>query len=389
MPGRRRRDGTAAAPVNKRKLTDLFVSNCKPTARDQLIWDLKQPGLALSVRTTGKKSWKVIYRHSCRPRWLHLGDVRSIGLADARRMTAKLMLDVIEGKDPVAERKAQRNSGSFAELAADYVMLYARKHNKSWQGTEKLVARYLLPRWGKLKANAITRSDVRLMMANMSAPITANQVLASASAIFSWAVKQEILTVNPCHGVDRNPTNERERVLSDGEVTSLWPRLEPALKLILLTGQRPGEVAALQAAHIVDGFWQLPGQPSGSWPGTKNGRDHRVALSEPACELVAVHLAARSSAQMSSLRLKKLVAEFGLANITPHDLRRSCLSTITGLGFGRDAMDRIANHKKGGVTDVYDRHSYADEDRRIMAAVARHILAVVEGTENANVVAIR
>ena len=96
---------------------------------------------------------------------------------------------------------------TFAELASEYVELYAKKHNKSWQGTEKLVARYLLPRWGRLKADAITRADVRAMMARMAdSPITANQVLASASAIFSWAIRQEILTVNPCHGVDRNPT---------------------------------------------------------------------------------------------------------------------------------------------------------------------------------------
>ena len=36
-----------------------------------MIWDVKQPGLALSVRTTGKKAWKVVYRFHGRPRWLH------------------------------------------------------------------------------------------------------------------------------------------------------------------------------------------------------------------------------------------------------------------------------------------------------------------------------
>ena len=38
---------------------------------------------------------------------------------------------------------------------------------------------------------------------------------------------------------------------------------------------------------------------------------------------------------------------------------------ITRLGFGRHAMDRVANHKTRSVTDVYDRHGYAEEDRRI------------------------
>jgi hypothetical protein len=39
----------------------------------------------------------------------------------------------------------------------------------------------------------------------------------------------------------------------------------------------------MRREHIsADGFWQMPGKPVGDWPGTKNGRDHRVALSEPA-----------------------------------------------------------------------------------------------------------
>ena len=80
------------------------------------------------------------------------------------------------------------------------------------------MARHLLPRWGKLKATAITRADVRAMMVRIDAPIVANQTLAAASAIFSWAIRQEILTINPCHGVDRNPTTDSERVLSDAEI---------------------------------------------------------------------------------------------------------------------------------------------------------------------------
>ena len=383
---RPRRDGTPAREVNRRKLTDLFVSSRKAQERPELIWDLKQPGLALSVRPTSKKAWKVIYRFHGRPRWLHLGDARAIGLADARRLAARVMLDVAEGKDPGAERRAERLTGTFAELASQYVELHAKKHNKSWRQAEALVRRHLLPRWGKLKANAITRADVRAVMIRIDAPIVANQVLASASAIFSWAIKQEILTVNPCKLVDRNPTTDRERVLSDAEVKLLWERLDPGLRLILLTGQRPGEVAAMQGDHIADGWWQMPGKPQGAWPGTKNGRDHRVWLSEPAQALADVR---RASGDKSGALLKQLVGELGIERVTPHDLRRTCLTWITRLGFGRDAMDRVANHRTSTVTDVYDRHGYADEDKRIMAAVARHVLSIVEGKGTSNVVSLR
>ena len=208
-----------------------------------------------------------------------------------------------------------------------------------------------------------------------------------ASAIFSWAIKQEILTVNPCKPVDRNPTTDRERVLSDDEVALLWPKLDPALRLLLLTGQRPGEVAAMQRDHVAEGWWRMPGKPKGDWPGTKNARDHRVAMSDPAQALIESHLAEPS--KRSSKLLREIVAELKIERATPHDLRRTCLTWITRLGFGRDAMDRVANHKTSTVTDVYDRHGYADEDKRIMAAVARHVIGLVEGTATSNVVSLR
>jgi integrase len=118
--------------------------------------------------------------------------------------------------------------------------------------------------------------------------------------------------------------------------------------------------------QIIDGFWQMPGRPIGDWPGTKNGRDHRVALSEAAQGLIEIHLADKSSASKSSALMKKLVSEFDLERATPHDLRRTCLSAITRLEFGRDAMDRIANHRKGGITDVYDRHSYGGRGTNVI-----------------------
>jgi hypothetical protein len=59
---------------------------------------------------------------------------------------------------------------------------------------------------------------------------------------------------------------------------------------------------------------------------------------------------------------------------------------ITRLGFGRDTMNRIQNHREGGIASVYDRHRYADENRRVMEAVARHIIALAEGGGGDNVV---
>jgi hypothetical protein len=48
MP-RPRRDGSATAAPNKRKLTDLFLKKLKPQTRPFVVWDDYQRGLAISV----------------------------------------------------------------------------------------------------------------------------------------------------------------------------------------------------------------------------------------------------------------------------------------------------------------------------------------------------
>jgi hypothetical protein len=53
--------------------------------------------------------------------------------------------------------------------------------------------------------------------------------------------------------------------------------------------------------------------------------------------------------------------------------------TIAALGFGCDAMNRVQNHKEGGIGSIYDRHSYADENKRVMEAVGRHLVSPAKG----------
>ena len=171
------------ATPNKCKLTSIMVSRLRPSDKPFLVWDDYQRGLAIQIQPSGYRSYKLIYRFHNRPRWYHIGAADAIALSDARKLAAELMLRVIKGEDPAAEKRAERGTGTFAELAHRYVEEHAKKRNKSWQQGDALVRRYLLPLWGGLIANTITRSDVRAMMGKMSdAPILANQVLASASA---------------------------------------------------------------------------------------------------------------------------------------------------------------------------------------------------------------
>jgi integrase len=389
-------------PARKRRLTELFVRKVKPEDEEFLVWDLMQRGLVLRVQPSGTKTWYTIYSRHGRARWYKHGSASAIGLSAARTLSAEAMLTVAKGGDPAAEKKAERGAGTFVELAAKYVEQFAKKHNKSWKQGDALVRRFALPRWGKLQASSITRADIKAMMARIEAPIVANQTKAAVSAVFSWGVKEEIVTSNPCKLVESNPTSSRERVLANGELPQFWRAfgdLDPvrgaALKAVLLLGQRPGEIAHMRREHIVDGWWGMPGEPiPGIWPGTKNGQSHRVWIPKAAQALLGTPsptgFVFGSPRGGPIFKLPDAMAavcrKLGVERVTPHDLRRTHGSTITALGFGRDAMNRIQNHKEGGVTDIYDRFSYETENKHVMETVANKIMALVEGRTSDKVV---
>jgi integrase len=390
--------------ANKRKLNQTMVRRLKASARLFLVWDTHQRGLVLQVRPSGHKAWKVIYSHRGRPRWYHVGNAAAISVADARKLAGRIMFQVAEGKDPAAERQAHRAKDTFEELAERYVKEYAQRKNKSWRQMDALVRKHLIPRWAKLNAAAITRADVKAVFASIAAPKVANQTIAAASAIFAWAIREDIVKVNPCTLIEKNPAKSRERVLADSEIPEFWRAFDNVgliggsmLKLILLTGQRPGEVAHMHRAHIVDGWWELPGDPvpALNWPGTKNGHSHRVwlpaaarALLEDLPEAGSLFLGPRGKPINPARAMQGATSRFERA--TPHDLRRTHGTTVTALGFGREAMNRIQNHVEGGIGSVYDRHGYAAENKRIMEAVATRIMALVNSeSDEGKVVAFR
>jgi integrase len=406
MP-RPRRDGQPPKPVTKRRLTDHLVRTAKPTTDRQLFWDTEARGLALAVQPSGVRSWRFTYRAGGRVRIFTLGRADAITLADARAKARILLGQVASGTDPQAEKRRGSRAETFRQVSERYLE-HAQKVNKSWRQANALVTRYLMPKWGTLRARAITRADVRAVVRQVTdggAPVLGNAVLASASAIFTWAMREEVgdLSVNPCHGVTRNPTQSRERVLSDSEVGAFWaafddagPLIGGALKAILLTGQRPGEVSAMRREHIRDGWWELPGDadPKMGWPGTKNKMSHRVWLTEPVRALLAevadgdagfafpADKHGRRPVAGLDAAMRRICKDLGLTEkVTPHDLRRTHGTAIAGLGFGRDAMNRLQNHKEGGIGSVYDRHNYAEENKRIQEAVTQQIVLLAVGTK--------
>jgi integrase len=156
----------------------------------------------------------------------------------------------------------------------------------------------------------------------------------------------------------------------------------------------------MRREHLKDGWWELPGEPIPDiWPGTKNGRTHRVWIPAPAKAIIADLLddnaptgfvfAGQRGGPLARLDkpVRELCAKLAIEPpLRPHDLRRTHGSTITALGFGRDAMNRIQNHAEGGIADVYDRHRYEAENKTVMEAVAARIMSLIDGKSAGNVV---
>ena len=109
------------------------------------------------------------------------------------------------------------------------------------------------------------------------------------SKFFAWLLQHRRITSNPCIGVWKpSAPQARERVLTDTEIRLFWQATDdlgapfgPLLKLLLLTGQRLGEVSGMRRDELHDdGTWHLPGSR------TKNHKHHIVPLPALAHELI-------------------------------------------------------------------------------------------------------
>jgi integrase len=395
--------------TQRKSFTDANIAELAVMEKPYKVYDTRTPGLLVRVQPSGRKTFYYVYSLRGRMRWYRVGPVE-MGAAVARTRTRMLIGEVACGSDPQSDRRAALNGITFEQLHARYLEEHAKVHNKSWRRADNLIRSYVMPRWSRLMATEIARSHVKALVGNLTVnngPALANQVRASVSAMFTFAVNEEVVAVNPCKGMKENETNDRERILSDAEVPTFWnacEQIDPvraaALRVILLTGQRPGEVRHMRREHIRQAWWEMPGKPveEMGWPGTKNAVSHRVYLTSAVLDLIAetsdeengfVFVGHRGKAAGSlddAMRKISKLCAFDPA-VTPHDLRRTMGSKITGRRHGRDAMDRILNHKKKSVTNVYDRHNYAMDDQRIMEDISAHVMRLIEEEPEDNVIA--
>ncbi len=384
------------------KLTKKFVDSLTTPNSGYIIeWDDELKGFGVRVMGSGIFTYIVNYRtNTGRQRRISIGRHGTITPAEARKRAIQVLGEVTNDSDPLEARELARKEITFRVLAEEYIKRHASQ-KRSGKEDIRIINKDLLRPWGHRHTKDIGRSDIiRLInkIKDRGAPIAANRTLALVRKMFNFGIEQAMSDSNPCTRI-KPPSKERhrDRVLSEQEIRNFWeninatdagPAIQTALKLILVTAQRPGEVLGISTAEIDmnSGWWTIPAEKA------KNGLAHRVHLAPLALELVKnadskgglifpspknpqipINVNALSHATRRNMKV------FGIDHFTPHDLRRTAASFMASMGISRVVISKILNHAETGITAVYDRHGYDSEKRNSLNAWALKLSNILSG----------
>jgi integrase len=371
-------------------LTDLAIRKLRPKKCRYEVADIR--GLFLRVLPSGKKAWSFRYIIQEQPRRMFLGYYPALSLAQAHEKHALALQEVQRGIDPAAKAREDEAKRRAASTVKGLWLEFLEKELKGRPATpdrERMIEKDVLPVWEKRKVASITRRDAVLLLDDVRerAPVTANRLQGLMVRMFNFAAERGHLDHSPLAGM-RSRTKEaaRARVLSDDEIKTLWAALDLestvdiyrltklALKAILLTGQRPGEVAGMRWDEIDDETWVIPKERS------KNGDENRVPvlpMLKDVIEQARVYSSDSPFVFRSSHGENRSVTVGALANalrrhrtemkilerFTPHDLRRTVRTRLAEIGVSDIVAEKVLGHKLQGILAVYNRHPYEAEKR--------------------------
>src|SRR5262249_3065471 len=274
---RRQNAGNAMA----RKLTDLAVRSIK--AKDKYFEEVDgTSGLRLAVFPSGAKRWIARYRRpdSGKTAKLTIGKYPDIALSTAGIRVAGARGAVGGGADPGEDKQRKKAEAAQAEIErhADAIELQVKAHLERqskilttgiWAQARQALEVDALRAWRGKMVGEVRRRDVIAVIekvAEARGPYAGNRCFGHLRRFFNVLVERDVIGASPCIGV-KKPSEEvsRDRVLSPDEISRLWLACDTvggpaaaAVKLLLLTGQRRGEVAAMTWGELDGDVWQLP-----------------------------------------------------------------------------------------------------------------------------------
>jgi len=385
--------------------------------------DPGQTGLQLRVRAKRggfSRTWLLRFKFKGEETRILLGHFPQTALDAARGEARRLRELADQGIDPRRARARRRerpaplpissapareaDKHTIEFLVSEFTERYLRPNRKRPEYAEWLLSRDALVEWRGRDARTITPGEVVELLDGIverDAPVLANRTAAVLSQLFRFGVQRRIVEQSPVQLLFRPGGREkpRERVLTDEELKAFLvdpqgctrhAKLAHAITILLLTGQRRGELARAcwREIDFEAKMWTIPDENS------KTGRGHVVPLSDQAIEEFRVlHRLAhgsrwvlptedgKNSAEPALLTrgLARCVARFkerGIAAFNLHDLRRTCRTGLSALKIEPHIAERVLNHVQPGVIGVYDRFAYLDEKRAALRAWAEHLSAL-------------
>jgi integrase len=413
--------------MSKKKtvFTDTMIKKLKPEESDYS--RSEGNGFTVTVRTTGTKTWLYLYAINGKRRKMNLGNYPAVTLETARGKFQEAQVKVKNGVDPLAEAEAAKqehiDAPTMAGLITEYIEKHAKPHKRGWLEDERILHKDALPAWGNRKAKDIKKRDVVLLLEGIverGAPGSANNNFKIIRKMFRFAVQRDILEHSPCDGVVMPaPLNRGDRVLTEQEIKALWLNLDTchisdeirrALKLILLTGQRPGEVIGIHSAEIDGQWWTIPVERS------KNKRAHRVYLTDTALDLIGSKTGFIFESPVSggtkndgTTKAVKSIAVNAVALTIRRNtavpvtddkgnplfdadgkpaVRRTAATFMSQLGMLDEVIDAVLNHTKQGIIRTYNLNRYDREKQQALESWERKLQAIITNKGKDNVVSI-
>jgi len=300
-------------------------------------------------------------------------------LADARTLARSRLKATANSRPSLSE-------GASAEVPFEDVAEAAfRWHSRIWKpGTLKINRTYLrnqiLPRFRRRPTGGITGADVRRWFASLRAtPAAADRAMPVLSVIMREAetLGHRPEGSNPCVGIRRYRRRGREWYLSRDETRQLGTALKrhdgnalaAAVRLILLTGCRKGEIMTLQWRDYRDGHLLRDGKtgPRTVW---LSAAARRVLDRLPRTGAwVFPARTGKGRAQGLDRYWQRLRDEAGLQDVRLHDLRHSYASSALRASETVLTIGRLLGHNKPETTLRYI-HLEDDSVRDAVEAVA-------------------
>jgi integrase len=369
--------------------------------RDHIFRDDDLHGFGVRVRYDQKgrlcKTWCVQYRHDGKQRRQTIGKFPRMNAATARTKAGAWLNKVHEGTDPAGERLAERKAEAlkFSVAVEQYLAKQREEVRQStFVGIEGYLTKtkYFGPLHKKPLAK-VTQSDVEQCLDAIPTKPSRKMAQKTLSAFYAWAMRKGHAFENPVARCEQVKLKDRERVLTEDEIRTVWNALEDddlgkIVKLLLLTGCRADEIGGLRWSELDLNAGTLTLPPER----TKNGRTHTLPLPPLALQLIEKvekhdgrdFVFGKWGPGFTSWAKQKqtLVAPLGLARWTIHDLRRTAATHMCELGIEPHVVEAILNHvsgHKGGIAGIYNRASYARQMKVALAMWADHVATIVGG----------